>query len=154
MRGIDLLHTASTGWRTGDAEVLRTGTAEFVEGRDERGPVPVGVSVLLTALPAADGRGARRALPGRLVVLGDSDFAGNFFIEYLGNKALVLNAINWLAGEEEGLGDRPQRKQPGVNQFFVSARQGRLAFILGTVVQPLLFLAVGAAIFLRRRWTG
>jgi len=154
LRGIDLLHTASTGWRTADPEVLRTGAAEFVEGRDERGPVPVGVSVLLATPPAPDARGARRALPGRLVVFGDSDFAANFFVEYLGNKALVLNAVNWLAGEEEGLGDRPQRKQPGVNQFFVSAQQGRLAFLLGTIVEPLLFLAVGAAIFLRRRWTG
>jgi len=42
----------------------------------------------------------------------------------------------------------------GVSQFFVSARQGRLAFWLGTVVEPALFLAAGLAVFWRRRWTG
>ena len=49
-----------------------------------------------------------------------------------------MNSINWLAGEQELVGQRPQLRQPGVNQFFVSARQGRLAFILGTIVEPAL----------------
>lgn len=89
-----------------------------------------------------------------MIVLGDSDFANNFFLEYLGDKDLMVNAINWLAGQEELVGARPQARQPGVNQFFVSARQGRLAFILGTIVEPVAFLFIGAAIFLRRRWSG
>ncbi|MFQ5665847.1 MAG: ABC transporter, partial [Candidatus Binatia bacterium] len=85
---------------------------------------------------------------------GDSDFANNFFIQYLGDKDLLVNAVNWLAGEEALVGRRRQPKRPGVNQFFVSARQGRLAFILGTIVEPALFLVVGAVVFLRRRWWG
>jgi gliding motility-associatede transport system auxiliary component len=153
-RGIEFLQTAKSAWATTDTEVLRTGSGSFADGRDQAGPVSVGVSVLVanrphSGLPAAGSPGVMR-----VIALGDSDFANNFFIEYLGDKDLVLNAINWLAGQEELLGARPQLRQPGVNQFFVSARQGRLAFILGTLVEPALFLLVGAAIFLRRRWTG
>jgi len=144
--GIELLRSAPTSWRTPDLDVLRTGVASFTSGRDQHGPIPVGVSVLVDAL--------RSARPARLIILGDSDFANNFFIEYLGDKDLLVNAINWLAGEEELLGQRPQLRQPGVNQFFVSARHGRLAFLLGTIVQPAIVLGIGAAVFLRRRWTG
>jgi ABC-type uncharacterized transport system involved in gliding motility auxiliary subunit len=109
------------------------------------------VSIAVAALVANDGPDAP---PARMVVIGDADFANNFFIEYLGNKDLWVNAINWLAHEEELVGVRPQQQEPGVNQFFVSARQGRLAFWLGSVAQPAVFLAVGALVFVRRRMTG
>ena len=65
-----------------------------------------------------------------------------------------MNSVNWLAGEEELVGSRPVLRQPGVNQFFVSARQGRLAFILAAIVEPAIFLCIGAVVFLRRRWGG
>jgi ABC-type uncharacterized transport system involved in gliding motility auxiliary subunit len=149
IRGIEFLHTAPTSWRTRDLDVLRTGTATFVSGRDERGAIPVGVSVLLES-----DRAVAPPRVGRGIVLGDSDFANNFFLDYLGNKDLLVNAVDWLASEEGLLAERPQQQTPGVNQFFVSARQGRTAFLLGTIVEPALFLAVGVAIFLRRRWGG
>ncbi len=145
--GVSVLESSAASWRSGDPEVLRTGTTTYVDGRDVRGPVPVAVSVMIRST-------ARDVPPGRLVVVGDSDFANNFFIEYLGNKDLLANAVNWLAHEEELVGVRPQQQEPGVNQFFVSARQGRAAFWLGTVMQPAVFLVVGLVVFLRRRFTG
>jgi gliding motility-associatede transport system auxiliary component len=149
VKGIEFLHTAPSSWRTPDLNVLRTGVATFASGRDQPGPVPVGVSVLVSN--SVDGKPGRTA---RFIILGDSDFADNFFIEYLGDKDLLVNSIDWLAGEEELVGQRTPLRQPGVNQFFVSARQGRLAFILGTIVEPALFLLVGAVVILRRRWAG
>jgi ABC-type uncharacterized transport system involved in gliding motility auxiliary subunit len=149
IRGLEFLHTAPTSWRTPDLAVLRTGTATFVSGRDERGAIPVGVSVLVESTT-----GPPPQPVGRGIILGDSDFANNFFLDYLGDKDLLVNSVSWLAGEEDLLAERPQQRTPGVNQFFVSARQGRTAFLLGTVVEPALVLAVGVAIFLRRRWGG
>lgn len=154
IKGIDFLQSASSGWRTTNTEVLRSGVASFVDGHDQAGPVSVGVSVLVNNRSQGEPAGPGVAGVTRMIVLGDSDFANNFFIEYLSDKDLLVDAVNWLAGQEELVGARPQLRQPGVNQFFVSARQGRLAFILGTIVEPALFLLVGAAIFLRRRWSG
>jgi len=154
IKGIDFLQTAKSAWDTTDMEVLRTGVASFVRGRDRGGPVSVGVSVLINTRPQNGPVGPGSPGVTRAIVLGDSDFANNFFIEYLGDKDLLVNAMNWLSGQEELVGSRPQLRQPGINQFFVSARQGRLAFALGTIVEPALFLLVGTAIFLRRRWTG
>lgn len=147
LNGVELLKTAPDSWRTADFGVLRTGAGEFVANRDRRGPVPVGASVLVRP---DNGSGA----PGRVLVLGDADFADNFFLGYLGNRDLLLNAVNWLARAEGQIGSYPSEKTPGVNQFFVSARQGRQAFWLGTVVEPAVVLGVGIVIFLRRRWRG
>jgi ABC-type uncharacterized transport system involved in gliding motility auxiliary subunit len=153
VKGIEFLETSPSSWRTTDPEVLRTGVATFAGGRDQPGPIPVGVS-LLVEHPAQPGPEGSRAPPARFIILGDSDFANNFFIEYLGDKDLLMNSVNWLAGEQELVGQRPQLRQPGINQFFVSARQGRLAFLLGTIVEPALILIIGSAIFFRRRWGG
>lgn len=153
VKGIEFLDTSPSSWRTTDGEVLRTGVATFVSGRDQQGPIPVGVSLLVDH-PGQTGPQGQPLPPARFIILGDSDFANNFFIEYLGDKDLLVNAVNWLAGEQELVGQRAQLRQPGISQFFVSARQGRLAFMLGTIVEPALVLAVGAVVFFRRRWAG
>src|SRR5262249_52269142 len=71
--GATVLSTAAQSWRTRDLGVLRTGVTEFDEHRDTRGPVTVGVAV-----------GGENRSTGRILVYGDSDFATNFFLDYLG----------------------------------------------------------------------
>lgn len=141
--GVDLLATGPESWRTPDLSVLRLGGGEFLSGRDTRGPVPVGASVLVRD---AGGR------PGRLLVYGDADFASNLLLGYLGNRDLLLNSVNWLAGEETMLGTRPPAQALGVNQLFISARQGERVFWLGAVIFPLTILALGlGGVALRQR---
>ncbi len=88
---------------------------------------------------------------GRVIVLGDSDFAVNRYFDYLGNKDLLLNGVNWLARDESLLAARAQTKQVGREQFFVTKAQGAWAFWLATVVQPLVFFAAGTLAFVRRQ---
>lgn len=45
---------------------------------------------------------------GRLVVIGDADFAGNRLMEFGNNQDLFLNTVAWLAKEERQIGERPQ----------------------------------------------
>jgi ABC-type uncharacterized transport system involved in gliding motility auxiliary subunit len=153
VRGMEFLHTAPGSWRTPDSEVARAGSLRFVSNRDQRGPISVGVSLLVNAQVAAVAE-AKGLPPPRFIIIGDSDFASNSFLDYLGNKDLLLNSIDWLAGGHAALGQRPARRTPGVNQFFVSAQQGRLAFLLGTVLEPTVVLLIGSMIVLRRRWSG
>lgn len=88
---------------------------------------------------------------GRIIVLGDSDFASNGVIDYLGNKDLLLNAVNWLAREESLLAARAQSKEVGREQFFVTESQGAFAFWAATVLQPALFFAIATLVIVRRR---
>jgi hypothetical protein len=110
----------------------------------------VGPLIVGAAVDPARGEG-RRPSTGRLIVYGDADFATNGFVDYLGNKDLFVNSINWLARDEFLIATRQQEKEPGREQFFVTEAQGEMAFWLATVVQPVLFLAVGAAVLIRRR---
>lgn len=142
---VDLLSTSAASWRTPDRGALATGGGEFVADRDTRGPVAVAASAELP------GDGARA---GRLVVVGDADFASNLLLDYAGNRDLLLNAVDWLAGEETLIGSRPPRQLPGVNQLFVSAAQGETIFWLGAVAQPVAALLVGLVVVGLRRRSG
>lgn len=88
---------------------------------------------------------------GRTIVIGDSDFATNGMIEYLGNRDLLVNSISWLAKDESLLSARAQSKEAGREQFFVTETQGAWSFWLATVLQPAVFFGAGALVFLRRR---
>jgi ABC-type uncharacterized transport system involved in gliding motility auxiliary subunit len=141
--GANILSSGPSSWQTPELAALDGAAAEFVPGRDTRGPVPVGVSVLVR------GEGERR---GRLLVYGDADFASNLLLDYLGNRDLLLNSVNWLSGEEHMLGARPPVQLPGVNQFFLSAQQGERVFWLGAVALPAAILIAGlTGVSLRQR---
>ena len=144
---VRFLRTSATSWATTDTEVLRTGSPAFAPGRDRPGPITVGLELAFRTLtpPGAEPQ------QGRMVVYGHSRFAGNFFIEYLGNKDLFVNTVAWLAREPESISHRPRQQELGLQQFYVSAEQGRAIFWGTAVLEPALFLAVGLALVFQRR---
>jgi len=116
-------------------------------GRDHPGPVTVGLEVAFRTLtpPGAPPE------QGRIILYGNSKFAGNFFIEYLGNKDLFVNTINWLAREPASIGHRPRRQELGLQQFYVSAEQGNAIFWITVVAEPAVFALIGLVLVVRRR---
>ncbi len=144
---VSFLHTSPASWATTDTSVLRTGSPAFVAGRDRSGPVTVGLEVAFRTLtpPGADPQ------QGRLIVYGNAEFASNFFIEYLGNKDLFVNTINWLARDLQAISHRPRRQELGIAQFYVSNEQGNAIFWGTAVVEPALFAALGLTLAAWRR---
>jgi len=142
-----LVRSGPNSWASHDPEVLSGKRAQFVAGRDVNGPLTAGLEYVKTLA----GIGGRRTV--RLVVFGDSDFVTNRFLDYLGNRDLVLNAANWLAREERLIASRPRDKQPGVNVFFVSNTDKNTLFRTAVVLQPALFLGIGLIVFVWRRWS-
>jgi hypothetical protein len=114
------------------------------DARQSSGPLAVGVAVF----PRRDTAGATG---GRLLVYGDADFGSNRFLEYKGNKDLLLNSVNWLVRDDLLIGERAHDKRPGQEQFFVTSEQFETAFWLAVVVQPAIFLGLGAVVLVRRR---
>ena len=146
---ITFLRTSEQSWATQDSSVVRTGRPVFVAGRDRAGPVSVGMEVAFRVVtpPGAEPR------QGRLLVYGNSEFANNFFIEFLGNKDLFLNSVNWLAHEQQSLASRPRTQELGLQQFYLSEEQGDTLYWLTVVIQPALFAAIGLFLVWRRRRT-
>jgi hypothetical protein len=144
---VPFLHTSPTSWATTDTEVLRTGSPAFVAGRDRPGPLTVGLELAFRTLtpPGAEPQ------QGRIIVYGNSKFADNFFIEYLGNKDLFVNTVDWLARQPEAISQRPRQQALGLQQFYVSAEEGSVIFWATAVAEPALFAIVGLALVARRR---
>jgi hypothetical protein len=124
----------------GSSAIAPDAVSDRVPAGTPTGPLLVGA-----ALPPTDDR------TGRVIVLGDSDFATNGIIDYLGNKDLLVNSINWLAKDESLLAARAQTKEAGKQQFFVTEAEGAWSFWLATVLQPAAFFAAGFLVWLRRR---
>ena len=71
----------------------------------------------------------------------------------LGNKDLFLNTVQWLAGEERLITQRPKDEEtaPKLSSVFLTARESRRLFWLTAVVEPSLVLIVGAAVAVYRK---
>ena len=143
-----LIKSGPRSWASYDPGLLKGGAVRFVAGRDRNGPISVGAEI---AQPARDPQATEGART-RIIVYGDADFVTNRFLDYLGNKDLLLNSVNWLARGDRLIATRPQRKEGGTKQFFISQADGRSVFRTAVVIQPLLFLAVALVLFVRRRY--
>ncbi len=117
---------------------LQGGAARFDEGKDNKGPLTLGVA-------ATKKVGEKEA---RLVVIGDSDFASNAYQRSAANGDLFVNAINWLAQEEDLISIRP--KSMTSRSVELSSIAQNLLFWL-TIFLPISVLGLGAAMWWKRR---
>lgn len=89
------------------------------------------------------------AARSRVVVIGDSDFATNSFFHVLGNGALFLNAVNYLAAQENLIGIEPRtRELPSVS---FTNRQMKGTFFLAVFLLPSILAFIGTAVWWRQR---
>lgn len=141
--GVDaqpILRTGDTAW--GETQVSDDGTAAR-DDKDNLPPLFTAVAAQKTVVGGKDGE------KGRLVVFGDADFINNRYLPMQGNQDLVLNAINWLAEQEEKITIRPKARAG--SQLFLSGEQlGKLKF-LSMDILPVLLVAMGLGIVLVRR---
>jgi ABC-type uncharacterized transport system involved in gliding motility auxiliary subunit len=138
---VALVNSSRRSWSQADPERVN-----FVQGRDRPGPSTIMV-VALRRPVTPDGThvdGPR----SRIAVVGDSDFATNSFFHIMGNGALFLNTVNYLAAQEDLIGITPRGSDlPRVN---LTNRQMKLTFILAVVLVPALLAVVGTAVWWRQ----
>jgi ABC-type uncharacterized transport system involved in gliding motility auxiliary subunit len=139
--------TTDTSWATAEIDAARRGDVGQRQDGDRPGPLPVMVAA---ALEPAVGQGTG----GRLVVIGDSDFAANGYIDLLGNRDLLLNSISWLTDEEALIAKRPRElteiARP-LSPLVLTERQAHLLFLAVVVALPALVMLLGTAIVVARR---
>jgi hypothetical protein len=85
----------------------------------------------------------------RLLVAGDGDFATNSYFHILGNGQLFLNAVNFLAENEQLIDIAPRHYQE--TRLELTNRQMLLTFLGATVALPGLLLATGLLSWWRSR---
>jgi ABC-type uncharacterized transport system involved in gliding motility auxiliary subunit len=86
---------------------------------------------------------------GRFVVIGSSSWAANSFINFNGNRDLALNAINWLASDEDLISIRPKDRED--RRITLTKSQINALTISSQILLPLLVIVGGVSVWWRRR---
>lgn len=137
---------------------------ERVPGKSQDGPLTIMATARVNPKTVESAESVMRRIRGeevadapqeikrkeaRIVVAGDSDFATNSFYHILGNGALFLNAVNFLAARENLIGLEPRTYDlPYVN---MTNTQMKATFVMSIILIPLLMAAIGLAVWWRRR---
>jgi len=83
------------------------------------------------------------------VVVGDSDFVNNEYIQKMYNADLFLNMVNWLSGEDAYISIRPKATRGSM--LLMTPEQTQTIFFNSVLIFPELLLLIGLAIWWRRR---
>jgi ABC-type uncharacterized transport system involved in gliding motility auxiliary subunit len=86
---------------------------------------------------------------GRFVVVGSSTWAGNQFITFNGNHDLALNAVNWLASDEDLISIRPKERDD--RRITMTNAQMTWVFNTSVILFPLLVVFAGVSVWWKRR---
>ena len=163
-----LLETSPQSWAETDLSLKEP--VEMNDGKDRKGPVPLGAVATVRAEPAASpsppatpapspaaspspavpgDEAAEKKAEGRVVALGDADFASNQLLSFQGNQDFLLNTVAWLAQDADLISIRP--KEPDDQRMFLTRTQKQNISLLALLLLPGLFVVLGIASWWRRR---
>ncbi len=162
----EVLFSGPESWAETD---ISSGKARYNPNVDLKGPVSVAVAITknLNAQKAEPGTQSsnsianqsshppnqnepvKAGLKANLVVIGDSDFASNNYFSFSGNGDFFLNSASWLLQEENLISIRPRKRKN--SPLALTATQGNLAFVVGTILIPMAVTLMGVSVWWRRR---
>ncbi len=147
-----IAETRTGSWAEKDyRDMLRT--AQVTEGPDDtRGPVPVAVAVIGAAPQGETGKApsaeeaSKRA---HLVVIGDADWVRNAHLGDFFNREWALNVVEWLAGQEDLVAERPRTFR--ASRLEMTQADFWNLFRLSVLLLPETLVILGLAVWWRRR---
>lgn len=177
---VPLAVTGSGSWAETNLAELEKGEAVFESETDLLGPISIAVAVdtgtpikspqstdrspqkkeaeMKAKMDKKDEKSVDRGLltadskqaKGRLVVVGDSDFLTNAYLDLSANVDFALNMIQWLSRDDRFIKVRPRTET--FKPHLLNAKQ-RFVLISGLMVAiPLIILVLGSlGIFWRKR---
>jgi len=137
---VPLARTSPQSWAETN---LQGRVVSFSAKEDVQGPLPL-AAALTPKKPLEEGK--RRAA---LVVVGNSSFASNAYINFPGNTDFLLHALGWLAEERELISITP--KEPAFRPFIPNPVQERILLYVQVLFLPSLTFLWGFTVWRKRR---
>jgi ABC-type uncharacterized transport system involved in gliding motility auxiliary subunit len=160
----DLVKTSDQSWA--ETDLTLKGPIQFEEGKDTKGPVSLAAVATVrgpapaptpTPAPAAGASPAPSPSPaeeakapeGRVVAVGDADWATNALLGFQGNQDFFLNTVAWLAQDADLISIRPKEAE---NQaLFLDRQKQQNVALTALVLLPGIFVVAGIVSWWRRR---
>ena len=137
---VPLARTSPNSWAT----MKVTGRVITLdEKEDVKGPLPM-AAALAPKTPAAEGK-PRPAI----VVIGNSTFASNAFVNFPGNSDFFLHAASWLAQDRDMIAIIPLDQ--ALHPFVPNPIQERALLYVQVIFLPALLLITGINVWRKRR---
>jgi len=156
----NLVQTSPQSWAESDVTMKGRITLDEKSG-DRTGPISLAAVATIAGptpkpspspSPAAEGGDEPtppKAPEGRVVAVGDVDFASNSLLGFQGNQDLFLNMVAWLAEDVDLISIRP--KEPEDQSLMLPKQTQQNVALVALVVLPLIFVIAGVVIWWRRR---
>jgi len=119
------------------------GAFKLDDKADVKGPLPLAVAST-PKQQAAEGRHQPA-----VVIVGNSSFASNAYLNFPGNTDFLLHALGWLAEERNLISITP--KEPAMRPFVPNPAQERTLFYVQVLLLPALTCFWGIMTWRRRR---
>ncbi len=139
---VEVIKTGNQAWAETNLAALNDGTINPDEGVDIVGSVPIVVT------------GMNTATNGRIVVVGDSDFASNTFQTAYGNPDLFINMVDWVVGQENLINLTPKSTTTRTLNLPAIPYFTGFMYLVAIVLIPGAILVAGIVVFIRRRRKG
>lgn len=140
---VPLARTSPRSWAETDVENLEARVVKYDPEKDVQGPLP-----LAAALTEKDPPEEGEAQPA-IVIVGNSAFASNLYVNFPGNTDFLLHAIGWLAEERALISITP--KEPAFQPFIPNPTQDRLLLYVQVFLLPAVTIIWGLTIWRKRQ---
>lgn len=168
----NLVQTSEASW--GETDLALKAPVKPDE-QDKKGPIVLGVVVTVPVLtppspepssspasspdasPEPDASPAGEPSPdpapptreGRVVAIGDADFASNALLGFQGNRDFFLNTVAWLAQDADLISIRA--REPDDQRMFLTEVQQQTVAFVALLLLPGLFVGLGVWSWWKRR---
>lgn len=133
----NLLSSAAESW--GETNIASINSGQIGEdSEDLYGPLPIAVA------------GENTFSGGRVVVIGDSEFANDNFVQNYGNTDLIINTIDWAASQEDLMSISTHNSDRRV-LISPTPEAMNLIFLVTIILIPLIIVIIGLVVWLQRR---
>jgi len=137
---VPLARTSANSWAETD---IKGRVVSLNEKEDVKGPLPMAAALAPKKQPEEG-----KPSPA-IVVIGNSSFAVNAFLNFPGNTDFFLHAAGWLAEERDLIAISP--KEQGLHPFIPNAVQERALLYLQVFLLPAATFLCGMMVWRKRR---